>query len=149
MSDARPTLTGLNLVAKDIDATIAFYRRLGLEIPEEVVWKTNSGGHHVALSLPNGFDFDLDSEKLAQVYNAAWRGAEPPSARAVIGFKVETREAVDELYATLTGEGHLGLQPPWDAFWGARHAIVEDPDGNHVGIMSPSDPERRSAPPAI
>ena len=28
--------------------------------------------------------------------------------------------------------------------WGARYAVVEDPDGNAVGIMSPSDPDRRS-----
>jgi hypothetical protein len=30
---------------------------------------------------------------------------------------------------------------------GARYAIVTDPDGNSVGIMSPVDRERRSAPP--
>jgi uncharacterized glyoxalase superfamily protein PhnB len=34
-------------------------------------------------------------------------------------------------------------------FWGARYAIVEDPDGNHVGVMSPSDPDRRRAPPDL
>jgi len=41
------------------------------------------------------------------------------------------------------------LQPPFDAFWGARYAIVEDPDGNVIGFQSPSDPERRTAPPGI
>ena len=35
---------------------------------------------------------------------------------------------------------------PIDAFWGARYAVVNDPDGNHVGIMSPSDEEHRSVP---
>ena len=38
-------------------------------------------------------------------------------------------------------------QPPFDAFWGARYAIVEDPDGNSVGLMSPVDPTRRSPMP--
>jgi uncharacterized glyoxalase superfamily protein PhnB len=42
-----------------------------------------------------------------------------------------------------------GRQPPYDTFWGARYAIVEDPHGNHVGLMSPSDPARKSAPPAL
>jgi uncharacterized glyoxalase superfamily protein PhnB len=41
------------------------------------------------------------------------------------------------------------LQPPWDAFWGARYAIVEDPDGIAVGLMSPISPDRRSPPPAV
>jgi hypothetical protein len=44
--------------------------------------------------------------------------------------------------------GYVGQQPPYDAFWGARYAIVEDPDGNPGGRMSPLDPARRSAPPA-
>ena len=60
-----------------------------------------------------------------------------------------SREAVDARYAELAGAGHKGLQPPYDTFWGARYAIVEDPDGRHVGIMSPIDPERRTAPPSI
>ena len=63
---------------------------------------------------------------------------------AVIGFRVESRDEVDRLFTDLTGAGYRGQQPPYDAFWGARYAIVEDPDGNAVGIMSPSDPERRS-----
>ena len=66
--------------------------------------------------------------------------------RAVIGFRVSSRERVDELYSQLTADGYAGQQPPYDAFWGARYAIVEDPDGNPVGIMSPSDPDRRSRP---
>lgn len=52
-------------------------------------------------------------------------------------------------YAELTAAGYAGLQPPCDTFWGARYAIVEDPDGNHVGLMSPLDPARRSRPPAV
>jgi len=31
----------------------------------------------------------------------------------------------------------------------ANYAIVEDPDGNHVGVMSASDPARRTVPPDI
>jgi uncharacterized glyoxalase superfamily protein PhnB len=49
----------------------------------------------------------------------------------------------------MVGAGYRGLQEPYDAFWGARYAIVEDPDGRHVGVMSPSDDEHRTAPPSI
>ena len=62
----------------------------------------------------------------------------------VLGFRVATREAVDALYGRMTAAGHRGQQPPYDAFWGARYAVVEDPDGNAVGIMSPVDPTRRT-----
>jgi catechol 2,3-dioxygenase-like lactoylglutathione lyase family enzyme len=85
VAERRPVFDQVNLVVADMDATLAFYRRLGLGI-----------------SLPS-------------------------------------REAVDERYADLTAAGYTGCQPPYDAFWGARYAIVEDPDGNDVGLMSPID----------
>jgi uncharacterized glyoxalase superfamily protein PhnB len=47
----------------------------------------------------------------------------------------------------MTSAGYLGLQPPFDAFWGARYAILEDPNGAAVGLMSPIDPEKRFWPP--
>ena len=65
----------------------------------------------------------------------------------VIGFALRSREAVDEQYAELTSVGYQARQPPFDAFWGARYAIVADPDGNDVGLMSPVDESRRTWPP--
>jgi hypothetical protein len=47
------------------------------------------------------------------------------------------------------GAGARSLMAPYDAFWGARFAVVEDPEGNAVGIMSPMDDARRTAPPDI
>jgi uncharacterized glyoxalase superfamily protein PhnB len=55
---------------------------------------------------------------------------------------------VDQLVEALAVDGAAVQQRPYDAFWGARYAIVSDPDGNAVGIMSPVDPSRRSEPPA-
>jgi uncharacterized glyoxalase superfamily protein PhnB len=56
---------------------------------------------------------------------------------------------VDAAYGDLTGAGYAALQAPFDAFWGSRYAIVEDPDGIAVGLMSPPSAEFRSAPPAV
>jgi uncharacterized glyoxalase superfamily protein PhnB len=66
----------------------------------------------------------------------------------VLGFSVASRDAVDERYAALTGAGYPGRQPPYDAFWGARYAVVQDPDGRDVGLMSPIDPDRKFVPEA-
>jgi uncharacterized glyoxalase superfamily protein PhnB len=147
MPKAIPVLKGLNLVVQDMNATLAFYRRLGLEIPDSGVWRTETGAHHVEVSMPNGLDLDFDSAELAKSYNAGWRPN--GGSRNVIGFSLPTREAVDAHYAELTAAGYTGLQPPYDAFWGARYAIIQDPDGNHVGLMSPLDPSRRSDPPSV
>ena len=50
--------------------------------------------------------------------------------------------------AALAAEGVAVQQEPYDAFWGARYAVVSDPDGNAVGIMSPVDDAFRSEPPS-
>ena len=136
----------INLIAHDLPASLAFYRRLGLDIPEAAVWQSGGGAHHAKAETSGDVDLEFDSRRLARAYNggfAAERG------RVMIGIELEGREAVDALWTALLEEGAQGLQPPFDAFWGARYAIVEDPDGNPVGLTSPVDPARRSAPPEL
>ena len=136
----------INLVARDLHETLAFYRRLGVEIPDPGVWRTDSGAHHAKADSAARVDLEFDSERFARVYNA---GFAAERGRVVIGLSLESRDAVDLAWANLIAEGVQGLQQPFDAFWGARYAIVEDPDGNPVGLMSPVDPSRRAAAPDI
>jgi uncharacterized glyoxalase superfamily protein PhnB len=49
----------------------------------------------------------------------------------------------------MVGAGYRGLQDPHDAFWGARYAIIEDPDGIAVGLMSPVSSYKKSPPPNV
>lgn len=136
--DNSPFLDQLSLVVSDMEASVTFYRRLGLDIPDT---DPAFQAHHRSARLPGGVDLDFDSAEFARHWDVGWQ-----SGRAVIGFKVSSRERVDSLYSDLTAFGYVGQQPPYDAFWGARYAIVEDPDGNAVGIMSPVDPDFRSRP---
>jgi uncharacterized glyoxalase superfamily protein PhnB len=150
MSVIGPKLDQLNIVSGDIEASIAFYRRLGVEIPEEGLWRTASGIHHVSAGRAESpIDLDLDSTAFARMWNAGWQGREDLRGKVVVGFTLQSRDAVDATYADLTGVGYRGLQAPWDAFWGSRYAIVEDPDGIAVGLMSPPAADRRSAPPKV
>jgi len=133
----------LNVIVGDMPASIDFYRRLGVAVTDDV----DTAGVHVQLRMPGGFSLELETADSARVWHAGWR-ADPASVRIVIGFSLSSREAVDERYADLTAAGYVGRQPPFDAFWGARYAIVADPDGNDVGLMSPIDETRRTWPPA-
>jgi uncharacterized glyoxalase superfamily protein PhnB len=145
----RPDLFLVDVIARDMDATLAFYRALGIEIPETAIWRTASGIHHVDVAMPGGSVLHFDSPALAKVYDRRWRAPAGPGTRVVLSFRVDSREEVDRLHDHLTALGHPTAQPPFDAFWGARYAIVEDPDGNHIGLMSASDPSKRRAPPAL
>lgn len=59
----------------------------------------------------------------------------------------DSRADVDRIFAALTEAGYTALTAPHDAFWGSRYAILQDPDGIAVGLMSPADPAFRSTPP--
>ena len=85
----------------------------------------------------DGVEIDLDNEHLARAVQllVADRRAAALSSSASVST---TRDDVDARYADLTGAGYTGIQSPFDAFWGARYAIVADPDGTHVGLMSPT-----------
>jgi catechol 2,3-dioxygenase-like lactoylglutathione lyase family enzyme len=135
-----PNLDLVDLVVSDMEATVAFYRRLGLTIPDADATFQN---HHRSAQVPGGADLDFDSTEFAHHWAKGWKKT---GSRVVVGFKVASRERVDAIYSDLTEAGYRGQQEPYDAFWGARYAIVEDPDGNAVGIMSPVDPARRSDP---
>ena len=139
-----------NLVVHDVRASRTFYERLGLDFVHErdAVWAE----HHACAPQPapsvqaaaTGSDLDLDSTSFVAKWHAGW----PGGTGTVLGFKVDTREAVDERVTALETYGVAVQQHPCDAFWGPRYAVASDPDGNAVGIMSSVDPERRSELPA-
>jgi uncharacterized glyoxalase superfamily protein PhnB len=144
-----PVFDQLNLVVRDIEATLRFYRAAGMHIPEESVWRTASGAHHVHVRMPNGVELEFDSARLARVYNQGWREPTEYASRCVITLRMASREAVDRICGELTQLGYAVSQEPYDTFWGSRYAIVLDPDGHGVGFMSAPDPSKRSAPPDI
>jgi len=144
MADAR--FDQVNIVAADLEATVAFYRRLGIDLHEP--FRTAGGApFHTSSRAAEGGLIEADSPAFAQVWNQGWRGESELAGRVVIGLRVADRGEVDRLYREATAAGGKGLQPPYDAFWGARYAIVEDPDGIAVGLMSPADEAHRSPPP--
>jgi uncharacterized glyoxalase superfamily protein PhnB len=131
-----------NLLVGDMAASLDFYRRLGVSLPAG----EDADGAHVELRMPGGFSLELDTAESAHLWHAGWR-AENAGTGIVLGFSLTTREAVDQRYAELISAGYVGRQPPFDAFWGARYAIVADADGNDVGLMSPINESKRTWPP--
>lgn len=125
---------GMHLTVKDMSASIAFYRRIGLDIGEPV-----GGDPHVEIDVGSGVHIALSTVELTRSYDPGWR--EPNLAPgSVLQFRVGSRAAVDALYRELTEAGYRGHLPPFDAFWGNRYAEVDDPDGHVVGFHSPRDP---------
>lgn len=69
VSDGPPDLHMLNLVVTDMAASLDFYRRLGIAVPEG----PDAAGAHVQLRMPGGFSLELDTAESARLWHAAWR----------------------------------------------------------------------------
>ncbi|MDK9501357.1 VOC family protein [Streptomyces katrae] len=127
-----PRLDMIGLVVSDMAASLAFYRRLGLDVPAGA-----DDQPHVEAVLPGGVRIGWDTEETVRSFDPSWtpqRGGQ----RRELAFLCESPAEVDALYAELTGAGYEGHLKPWDAFWGQRYAVVLDPDGCGVSLFAPA-----------
>lgn len=126
--ELKPAL--VELVVTDMAATLAFYRRLGLDIPPD-----GDGQPHVDVALAGGMRMAFDTEDVVRSFDTGW--SRPVGGhRVALAFDCGTPEAVDAAWSELTGAGYEGHLAPWDAFWGMRYAVVHDPDGTPVDLLA-------------
>jgi catechol 2,3-dioxygenase-like lactoylglutathione lyase family enzyme len=131
----------VNVVVADMERSLAFYRLLGVELGDmPPPWDA----HHRTVSNV-GDEVVVEFDSAVSVGNWA-PGWDQVRTGAVIGFVVDSDDAVDVLVEAVSQEGHRVIQQPHNAFFGARYALVEDPDGIGVGIMGPIDDTRRWMP---
>lgn len=122
------TFDVIGIAVKDMESSLRFYRLLGLPVPEEA-----AGEAHVEIDL-GGFRLAWDTvEMLQTVYDER---KEPTGHRVELAFRCDNRDEVDATFHRLTEAGYRGHKAPWDAFWGQRYAIVEDPDGNLISLYA-------------
>ncbi|MFD6934783.1 VOC family protein [Streptomyces goshikiensis] len=129
-----PRLDMIGLVVSDMAASLAFYRRLGIDVPAGA-----ESEPHVEASLPGGLRIGWDTEEVVRSFDPSW--ARPADGgRVGLAFLCGSPAEVDAVYTELTGAGHTGHLAPWDAFWGQRYAIVLDPDGCEVSLFAAAQP---------
>jgi catechol 2,3-dioxygenase-like lactoylglutathione lyase family enzyme len=136
---ARPYADGMaprfgliGIVVADMAASLAFYRRLGIDLPTDA-----DDAPHVDVELPGGMRFAFDTEETIRSFDDSWKPPGGGGHRVALAFACADPAEVDATYAVLTAAGSPGHLPPWDAFWGQRYAVVLDPDHNHVELFAP------------
>jgi catechol 2,3-dioxygenase-like lactoylglutathione lyase family enzyme len=125
-----PTMNAIDIAVSDLEASMAFYRRLGLKFELDA-----HTPEHAQCDLPNGLHLMLDTDNLRSQTTAGWSPA-TGGPRTFFAFEFATPAEVDAKFAELTEAGYRGLQDPWDAFWGMRYATVADPDGNGIDLYA-------------
>ena len=126
-------LNALGVLCSDIEASLDFYRMLGVPFPE---FDPNEG--HYSADLGNGFQLMLDSHDIARAFIDDF---EPPTGNDLLTLAVEfeTPAEVDRQHELLVAAGSESVRAPFDAFWGQRYATVADPDGNQVDLYAALD----------
>jgi uncharacterized glyoxalase superfamily protein PhnB len=133
-----PTLRQVNLVVTDLHRTVEFCRLLGWHVE-------HPGVPHLEVDVGGGVSLEFDETGSV----AFWNSGSPSvlGGSGVVTLGVGSREEVDRICRRVVDGGYPCRQPPFDAFWGARFAVVADHDGNQFGLMSPVDEDRRHWPP--
>jgi lactoylglutathione lyase len=119
----------VNLYTQDIEAGIRFYRDL-LGFVETYRTPTDRVPDHVELGL-NGFTLGLGTVDAARKVHGI--EAVPGSPAMVL---VVWTDDVDQAFAHLTAAGVPTVQPPHNTGNNNRNALLRDPDGNLVEIVS-------------
>ncbi len=122
-------LDAIGIVVRDMDATLGFYRLLGLPVPEDAAG-------HVEVPLGGGMRLMFDTEEVLRSFHAGWTRP-PDGGRVGLAVRVPAPADVDALHARLAAAGHRTELAPFDAPWGQRYATVLDPDGTGVDLYAP------------
>ncbi len=127
-----PFFSVVGLVVADMAAALAFYRRLGLDVPAEADTEP-----HVEVALPGGVRLAFDTHETIRSFLPGFV-APQGGAQLSLAFRCADPAEVDATYAAMVAAGHHGHLEPWDAFWGQRYAVLHDPDGNGVDLFAAS-----------
>ena len=122
-----PELNAIGIVASDVARSIAFYRLLGVDFPEE-------GEGHIEATLPSGTRFMLDEESVVKSFRPDW--TRETGNQLALAFECSGPAEVDELWRRAKDAGFEADKEPWDAFWGQRYAQLRDPDGVPVDLFA-------------
>jgi len=124
-----PTFNAIGLAVADMATSLSFYRRLGLDIPAGADHEP-----HVEVELPGGVRLMWDTHAALQSFDPDFTPGVPGGPS--LAFLCADPAEVDAVHAALAAAGHKSTKPPWDAPWGQRYAVVQDPDGHSVDLFA-------------
>ena len=122
-------LNAVGVSSKDLRKTVEFYTLLGFEFPEF----HDDEQHLEPVTSDGSARLMIDSHELV----SGLLGEEPrPGNHSSFALQYDSSDEVDEAAAQIKKAGFTVVSEPWDAFWGQRYAIVQDPDGYKVDLYA-------------
>lgn len=125
-----PTFDVIGLVVADMGKSLAFYRAVGLDIPESA-----DAEPHAEFAGVGGFRLCWDTVATIESFHPGFTLPTGPG-RIGLAFRCDSPAEVDSTYRKLVAAGYESELEPFDAVWGQRYATVLDPDGNGVDLYA-------------
>jgi uncharacterized glyoxalase superfamily protein PhnB len=124
-------IDAVGVSSSNMQRTVEFYKFLGFQFPE---FKPEED--HLEPATPDGSArLMIDSKSMVKEII----GAEPmPGNHSSFAIKYDKPAEVDWTVEQIKKGGFTVVTEPWDAFWGQRYAIVQDPDGYKVDLFAAS-----------
>jgi uncharacterized glyoxalase superfamily protein PhnB len=120
----------IGMIVNNLAQSLAFYRLLGLPIPE----LPEADESNFEFKTPDGITLGFLTEETAQMADPTWQ--KPTGQRLNLQFRFDSSAEVDATYHQLIEAGYESHAAPWDAYWGQRFARVKDPDGSIVNLFA-------------
>ena len=115
-----PTFNGISLGAGNMAASLAFYRRLGLDIPPEADHEPHA---------------EVEQGGVRLMWDCAPEYPPRPGGGSLAFLCADPAE-VDSVHDDLVAAGYTSERAPWDAVWGQRYAVMRDADGYSVDLFA-------------
>jgi catechol 2,3-dioxygenase-like lactoylglutathione lyase family enzyme len=122
----------VGILTDDIDRSLRFYRRLGLDVPE------SAAGNSYRMRSPDGYVLFWENAAEIHSFDPTWTLPSPAQRRIVLEFGFARPGDLDDTYRSLTTAGAPSHLAPFDQGGGVRYAIVLDPDGNQISLRYPA-----------
>lgn len=122
-------LNAIGVTSTNIPKTVEFYTLLGFEFKD---FKPDDE-HVEPITPPGSARLMIDATRIVKDIIG-----EDPKPGNISAFALQY-DSVDELNTVATRISEAGFtvfKEPWDAFWGQRYAVVQDPDGFKVDLYA-------------
>jgi len=128
-------LACVNVFVRDLDGIVSFYADLfGLEERTEqrspIYRALEAGGTDIGFNATEAYGLlNLDS-------------SQPTGTGFMLTFDVGARAEIARVVARAEERGAALIKPPYDTSYGARQAVLRDPEGNifRINALQPAEP---------
>src|SRR5579864_8103981 len=120
-------LDAVGVTTSNMTLTIKFYSLLGFKFPDV----KEDEGHVEPITSDGSARLMIDTKEIVKDII----GQNPrPGNHSPFAIQYDNPKEIDDIINKVKSEGFTVIKEPWDAFWGQRYAVVEDPDGYRIDL---------------